>query len=388
MNASPPAATLDPPAEGDGPAPEAPSRRRHSAEHFGAWIPTWDLVTTKLLEIRRRHGLMVMVVLLTVGLPVLVLGLRLAFHAADPKSYGPAGTPSVFSILTNVMAEFGFIMAATVGTAAGTTDLSDGVFRHLVATGRSRLALYLARIPAGLSIVLPLVAVGFAITCLVTSYAGVPQPKTINVTGIAVPVGLDRAQFDSWASHHLGEIEGALGPKIVIGNGSGATPAPRPGHLTKAQLERIAGETYDLYSTLGPGALNPPANEMAKIGLWLLLEVGIGFMVGLGLGSLIGQRTVSTVLMIVLEIVVTPIVANVRIPYFLNGQRVIVGVAMDQLRPAWLLSASGGHGRALFGGRGALGIPPMPTWAMITVIAGWIVGWSVIGAWRMVSRDA
>jgi hypothetical protein len=30
----------------------------------------------------------------------------------------------------------------------------------------------------------------------------------------------------------------------------------------------------------------------------------------------------------------------------------------------------------------------MPTWAMITVIAGRIVGWSVIGAWRMVTRDA
>jgi len=33
---------------------------------------------------------------------------------------------------------------------------------------------------------------------------------------------------------------------------------------------------------------------------------------------------------------------------------------------------------------GALGIPPMPTWAMISVI----VGWSVIGAWRMITRDA
>jgi hypothetical protein len=42
----------------------------------------------------------------------------------------------------------------------------------------------------------------------------------------------------------------------------------------------------------------------------------------------------------------------------------------------------------LFGGRGALGIPPMPTWAMISVIVGWIVVWSVIGAWRMMTRDA
>ena len=30
----------------------------------------------------------------------------------------------------------------------------------------------------------------------------------------------------------------------------------------------------------------------------------------------------------------------------------------------------------------------MPTWAMISVVVGWIVGWSGIGAWRMVTRDA
>ncbi len=43
---------------------------------------------------------------------------------------------------------------------------------------------------------------------------------------------------------------------------------------------------------------------------------------------------------------------------------------------------------AAFGGHGALGIPPMPTWAMISVIVGWIVVWSGLGAWRMMTRDA
>jgi hypothetical protein len=64
---------------------------------------------------------------------------------------------------------------------------------------------------------------------------------------------------------------------------------------------------------------------------------------------------------------------------------------MDQLRPAGLASgnsAGGGPGPVLFGGHGALGIPPMPTWAMVSVIVGWIAGWSVIGAWRMMTRDA
>ena len=127
---------------------------------------------------------------------------------------------------------------------------------------------------------------------------------------------------------------------------------------------------------------------MVKIGLWLVLELSIGFVVGLGFGSLVGQRTIATIVMIILELVVTPIFAGVVILYFINGQRLLVGVAMDQLRPILLSGGQvhGGGSRA-FGGR-ALGIPPMPTWAMISVIVGWIVMWTAVGAWRMVTRDA
>jgi hypothetical protein len=95
--------------------------------------------------------------------------------------------------------------------------------------------------------------------------------------------------------------------------------------------------------------------------------------------------------LIALEIIVTPLLARTQIPYFIDGQRLIIGVAMDQLRPAGLASgnpAGGGPGPVLFGGRGARGLPPMPTWAMVSVIAGWIACWSVIGAWRMMTRDA
>jgi hypothetical protein len=122
-----------------------------------------------------------------------------------------------------------------------------------------------------------------------------------------------------------------------------------------------------------------------QVRLWLELDVGIGFLAGLGLGSLTGQRTITTIVLIALEIIVTPLLASTQIPYFIDGQRLFIGIAMDQLRPAALASANPGGGpRLLFGGRGALGIPPMPTWAMIWVIAGW----SGIGAWRMKTRDA
>ncbi len=383
------------------PAGGSPAHARRDAPAVsgrpGSWLPTWGLIATKHLELRKRRVLMTVVAVLIVGLPVLVLGLRLLFHAVDPRSYGPAGSPAVFGFLCNPMAEFGFIIAATLGATAGTSDLTDGVFRHLVTTGRSRLALYLARIPAGLAILLPLVAVAFAMVCLVTGYEGVPQPAAISVNGFSVPAHLDQAQLESWVTAHPRQAAQAFvygpGPGSV-GNGPGpgsvgSEPASGPS-ATGPALRRDIATIYSEYVSDEAGQLNPPVNEMVKIGLWIELDVGIGFLVGLGLGSLIGQRTVPIIILIALEIIVTPILAAHVIPYFLDGQRLVVGIALDQLRPAGLAAGQGGGGpgRVLFGGRGALDIPPMPTWAMITVIAGWIVGWSAIGAWRMVTRDA
>jgi len=356
---------------------------------LGSWIPSWGLIATKFLELRKRRGLLVAIVVLTMALPVLVLGLRLIFHAVDPKTYGPAGSPSIFSGLVNAMSEFGFIAAATLGAAAGTTDLTDGMFRHLVVTGRSRLALYLARIPSGLAIVLTLVGVAFAMVCLVTSYAGTPQPTTIAINSGSVPAGLDQAQLETWLVNHP-QQEAAVFQCSPGQSGPCTTAAVDP-----AFVEQHSAAIYSSYTADELAQENPAVNEMVKIGLWLELVIVVAFLVGLGLGSLLGQRTVATILMIALEIIVTPILARVTIPYFLNGQRLVVGIALDQLRPAGLGAAGAGGqgpgpgpGRVLFGGRGVLGIPPMPTWAMIAVIVGWIVGWSVIGAWRMMTRDA
>jgi len=85
----------------------------------------------------------------------------------------------------------------------------------------------------------------------------------------------------------------------------------------------------------------------------------------------------------VLEIIITPVLADHPLPFFLNGERLIVGVAMDQLKPAALAG-----GAQVGPSGGLLHLSPMPTWAMITVIAGWLVGWSAIGAWKMAARDA
>jgi hypothetical protein len=353
---------------------------------LAAWLPTWDLITTKNLEIRKRRGLMITMVVLIVGPTVLLYALRLLFHAVDPKSYGPAGSPDVFSQVSNLISGLGFIAAATLGATAGTTDLTDGMFRHLVITGRSRVALYLARIPAGLAVILPLVALAFTMNCLVTSFEGSPNPTSVALYGVNVPEHLDQSGLQAWLLkspvQYAATLPLDLGPGVTTPSAAQARTA----------IDGDIGSLYANYVASELSGSNPADNEMVKIGLWLELDTGIAFLVGLGLGSLTGQRTTTTILLIALQVIVTPLLSRTQIPYFIDGQRLIIGIAMDQLRPAALASGNAGAGgvagQVLFGGRGALGIPPMPTWAMIAVIVGWIVGWSGIGTWRMKTRDA
>ena len=141
------------------------------------------------------------------------------------------------------------------------------------------------------------------------------------------------------------------------------------------------------YSDYARHFLYPSNSLMIKSGLWLELEAVIGFIVGLGLGSLIGQRTVAVILMIVLEVILTPILSRARIPHMSNLQRAVVGLAMAHLTPGGLPVLGGGGG----GPGGGTGNPELlseSTTVAVCVIVAWLVGWTALGAWRMVTRDA
>jgi hypothetical protein len=338
------------------------------------------MVATRFMELRRRRGLMISLASVTIGIPTVFLAVRLVLHAVAPKTYGPAGGYELYVALSaGVLYTFGFIVAATLGCSAGSLDLSDGMFRHLVVTGRSRLALYLARIPAGLAIILPLVAIGFTVVCAVCVLAA---PTTLNYYGMRVPAGLSETGLETWAADHADEVicdvpyNGPVPVGAACADGPQGGPAATPGELTAAAV-RIAQESYPEYQS---HFLSPPASLMVKTGLWLELEATVGFIVGLGLGSLLGQRTIAVVLMIVLEIVLTPIVVRSRIPHMENLQRAVVGVATGHLEPGLLplALAGGGHDYRL----------TESTTTAVFVILAWLIGWTVLGAWRMVTRDA
>jgi hypothetical protein len=263
------------------------------------------------------------------------------------------------------------------------------MFRHLVITGRSRLALYFARIPAGLAIIVPMVAVGFTIVCAVCVFAA---PTKLYYDGVNVPPGLTLSGFESWAAQHPKEAVCGLPYRGPIGipcfiNGKGQIVNP-PGikvkklseATMKADAIRIAQQDYTAYSQQ---FLSPSTSLMVKAGLWIELEAVIGFIVGLGLGSLLGQRTVSVVLMLVLEVVLTPIFIRTPIRHLINFQRSLVGLATAHLEPGGLPTAfSGGNSS------GVAQIVPETTTVAVCVIVAWLVVWTALGAWRMANRDA
>jgi hypothetical protein len=394
---------------GPAPGPLPDTRSAARGDHRGSWIPTWGMITTRFMELRRRRGLMIALIAVNIGIPVIFLGVRLVSHAVAPGSYGPAGGYDIFTtLIAGFMFVFGFIVAAVVGCTAGSVDLTEGMFRHLVITGRSRLALYFARIPAGLAIVLSMVAVGYLIVCAVCVFAA---PTQLSYDGVNVPPGLSQQGLDAWASAHADEVicnfnfGGGIGlnqapPSVPCGNGQTSGPPPGavvqtpkgtvtvPAHESEAEIRAfavvVANQNFANYET---HFLSPSTSLMIDVGLWIALEATIGFTVGLGLASLIGQRTVPVILLVVLELILTPIFSRHVITYLVNLERGIVGVSMAHIEPGGLPAPFSGGGPG--GGVGNFNpLIPESTLAASLVIVGWLVFWTAIGAWRMKTRDA
>jgi hypothetical protein len=344
-----------------------------------SWIPNRAMIEAKFLELRKRRGLMITLTVLTIGLPTLFLVIKLLLHAFAPRSYGPAGGFAVFTTLTaGVLYIFAFIVAMTLGATAGCSDLADGMFTQQVVTGRSRVALYLARIPAGLAIVIPMVAVAFTIICAVCVFSA---PSRFDFEGTTVPLGLSLHGYETWAAEHANLI-------VCDFPYNGPCPENEPepnAPLSRALAERQAEQNYPTYTVTYN---SPPYGLMIRAGLWLELEAVIAYVFGLGFASLMGQRMVPIILMIVYEIIFRPLLLSTKFPHLINLQRpLVIELAVAHFEPAGI-GINYGIVNGPAGLRDSSYLLPESTSIAIAVIAAWVVGWTLLGAWRMATRDA
>ena len=127
------------------------------------WLPDWAMIRAERQKLSKRRGLMAAAVILSVGSMIVTFGILIALHASNAVKYGPAGGISHLSSVSTGLFQVAAVVAILVGATAGAGDLAVGFFRNLAVTGRSRLSLFLARIPGGLMVLLPIMAVAFAV---------------------------------------------------------------------------------------------------------------------------------------------------------------------------------------------------------------------------------
>jgi hypothetical protein len=139
------------------------------------------MIWADLLRLRKKRGFIALVLVVVIAPIVIATGYDVIQHASDPAAHPPAGGLHNYARLLDMLGVFmGPVAAVLIGAEAGAGDLAAGVFRDNVLTGRSRTALFLARIPAAVAVTLTVTALGFAIGLAATfGFAGgLPTPST------------------------------------------------------------------------------------------------------------------------------------------------------------------------------------------------------------------
>jgi hypothetical protein len=175
------------------------------------------LIRAEILKLRKRPGMLAISAFITVGAAALAVAVPAVQHSSDPVKHGPAGGLENYTGTMSVLMLMIIVVGAIVGSTAGAQDIETGVFRDSAATGRSRVALFGARVPGALAIVLPLAAISAAIAAV----AGVALAGSLAAPSTSVLIGgtaaaLAAAVFSVTASVALAALTGSRGPVIGI----------------------------------------------------------------------------------------------------------------------------------------------------------------------------
>jgi hypothetical protein len=245
------------------------------------------LARADLLKLRKRRGMLVMIAVLTIVPEVIAYGILAILHSANPDHHGPAGGIDNLGNGMSVLVLLGSVAAIIVGASAGADDVNSGVFRELVVTGRSRVALFASRIPGGVAYLFPFVALAYAISAVVSGLAhgDLPAPSVTLLVesglwvllelSFYVVIGVGLASLTGSRAYTIGIL---LAWRAVVGHILTA--------ITALGVYREAVPDV-AFGRLAPAAIEDHVNEGPNVGaslgaavLVLVLWVGIAFALG------------------------------------------------------------------------------------------------------------
>lgn len=138
------------------------------------------MVGADLLKLRKKRGTVIWALVLALAPLLIYFIVSAAQHSSSPAEHPAAGGIKGFTDAMRILATFfGPLAAILIGVDGGATDHAAGVFRDLVVTGRSRLALFASRVPAALALTWLVIVVGYVLAVIGT-YAlasGSPTPS-------------------------------------------------------------------------------------------------------------------------------------------------------------------------------------------------------------------
>lgn len=210
---------------------------------------TLRMVSAELLKLRKRRMIVIATIAMTLGIAVLVLVAPEIYHLTHTGSDPSGGTRGMQRGAVS-LAFIGSVAALIVGSATGTGDVSTGIFRDLVATGRSRLALFGVRIPGSVLLFFPIVTVAYWVM----------------------------AGLDVWFS-------------------------------STAQVQLICPDGMVCGS--GPSFAAPAFSAFGHWYLWVLLVTFFDLLIAIGLASLAGSRSLTIGVLLAFQLIAAPLLAIV-----------------------------------------------------------------------------
>ncbi len=128
-----------------------------------------QMVGADFLKLRRRRSTVAWSLLLAIVPLLIYFIVSAAQHSSSPAEHPPAGGVNGYQDALRIVAVFfGPLAAILIGADAGAGDASSGVFRDLVVTGRSRIALFLSRVPAAIALSWLVASVAYALVVIGT----------------------------------------------------------------------------------------------------------------------------------------------------------------------------------------------------------------------------
>jgi ABC-type transport system involved in multi-copper enzyme maturation permease subunit len=162
-------------------APAAPAPAERARDRGSAVAVATQMFGADFLKLRRKRSILIWALVLALAPILIYFVVAVIEHASNPyvafprpHGYRPAGGTGNFSDGLRVIALlFAPLAALLIGVEAGTGDASVGVFRDLVVTGRSRMALFASRVPAALALCFSIMLATYAVLLIGTfAFAG------------------------------------------------------------------------------------------------------------------------------------------------------------------------------------------------------------------------